>query len=299
MTCVFLCLFFITVPALPAQVAELNAFPLSPPMARIIYSADTLGIVHPCQSCGESSLGGVARRSTLLRDLATGQQHKPLILAGPNEFYADQPEPDPDKAQKFTPALLAAFGRMPYTALYLSPAAVLDMHQQNLKLPANGIIITDKPITKFFPAGYLTIACVFLPTGIDNGVPSPEQITAAQLAAREAAASADLVVAVSPWGMQTENSLTPSLAGYFHILLGGGKGIAIPGQATGTPAIPGPIWLRSDQRGRAVNVLDILSLPIPGSPWLDGINFTSRLVYVTPELPEDTFVRELVKDLIE
>ena len=96
---------------------------------------------------------------------------------------------------------------------------------------------------------------------------------------------------------QAENALAASFAGYFHIVLGGGEGIAVPGQTTGEPGSPGPLWARSDRRGRAVNVLDIFAVPAPGSPWLEGINFASRLVFLDPELPQDETVLDLLRDL--
>ena len=298
---VFLCFLLATLLslfALSAQAALSGSSTLAAPLARIIYTAGTLGFVHSCQTCDGAPLGGLARRPLLLRNLMSGQ-HRALVLAGPGEFYADRTDPVPDESQKITPALLAAFGHMPYTAIYLSQAAVQDMRQQDLTLPANGIIAENKPVTAFFHAGAFKVACVFLPAGIDMGVPSPDQITAAQLAAKDASASSDLVIAISPWGMYAENALAPSLGGYFHILLGGGAGVAIHGQATGDSTAPGPLWLRSDQRGRAVNVLDIFSLPAPASPWLDGINFTSRLAFLESTLPEDVHIHKLISDLRE
>ncbi|SBW00515.1 conserved exported hypothetical protein [uncultured delta proteobacterium] len=267
------------------------------PGARIVYTADTLGDVNPCRTCGGASQGGLARRAALLRTLAA-EGNRPLILAGPDEFYSDRGEPASARANSFTTALHAAFSSMPYTAVYLSPAAARDMRENNLTPMPNAVPVTDQPVTRVFRAGNLTVACVFLPAAASpGGAPSPDQILAAQIAAKEAAKDAACVIAVSPWGIQVENSLASSFAGYFHIVLGGGEGIAVPGQAMGDHGSPGPLWVRSDRRGRAVSVLDIISLPAPGSPWLEGINFSSRLLFLDPDMPQDETVLTILRDL--
>ena len=265
----------------------------SEPVARILYTADTLGHIHPCQTCGETPQGGLARRAALLKTYAATRP-QPLILAGPNEFYSDGESPQPHTADGLAPVLHAAFGSMPYAAVYLGPATTADWQRRNLALLPNSLPVADQPVTRVFPAGRLTTACIFLPPGANaDGSPSPDQILAAQRAAGEARSTNDLVIAISPWGIQAENALAPSLGGYFHILLGGGKGIAVPGQASGESGFPGPLWLRSDRRGRAVNELAIHALPAPGTPWLEGIHFSSRLLFLDHTLPEDKTIRDL------
>ena len=273
------------------------AFSEPAPVARIIYTADTLGYVHPCTTCGGSSQGGLARRVALLPKLAA-ETARPLVLAGPGEFYTDRAEVEPDKAERLTPIFHAAFSAMPYTAVYLSENSSAALKKASLPDLPNAVPLGNMPVTRSFRAGTLTVGCVFLPSGKkEDGGPDPEQVLAAQQAAREASSAADLVVAVSPWGIYAENSLMPSLAGYFHIVLGGGRGIAVPGQATGDPGSPGPLWARSDRRGRAINVLDIYALPLANSPWLEGVHFSSRLVFLDPSLPEEPAIRSLVDKL--
>ncbi|MCC8195143.1 MAG: hypothetical protein LIP28_10920 [Deltaproteobacteria bacterium] len=289
--------FFCAIACIPYQAAHASLSGSGAPAARILYTADTLGCIHPCRTCGGSSQGGIARRAALLREYAAGRP-RPLILAGPNEFYSDRKEPDPATADRLAPALNAAFARMPYAAVYLSPATARDWRRRNLAAPPAAVPVADRPVIRVFQAGRLTVACVFLPPGAEpGGGPSPDQILAARLAASEAALSAEVVIAVSPWGMMAENSLASSLGGYYHIVLGGGEGIAVPGQATGDPGAPGPLWVRSDRRGRAVNVVDIHALPTPGSPWLEGVHFTSRLHFLEPDLPQDEDVLDAVKGL--
>src|SRR4051812_31280676 len=56
----------------------------------LIFTADTQGHVGPCQTCpGESGLGGLARRATLLTELR--KREKPLLLLDTgNAFFGDQ-----------------------------------------------------------------------------------------------------------------------------------------------------------------------------------------------------------------
>lgn len=272
-------------------------FGASAPVARIIYTADTLGYTQPCQTCGGASQGGLARRAALLPTLAA-EHARPLVIAGPNEFYADRMETDEEHAARLSPALYAAYGRMPYTAVYVSPAVMADFHTRGVAVLGNGVAVLDKPVIEMFRAGGLAAACVFLPAGLGkDGGPTPEQVLAAQVAAREAAAGADVVIGISPWGMRAENALAGEFAGYFQIILGGGVGIAVPGQASGDLGAPGPLWVRSDRRGRAVTVVDVFSLPAAGSAWLDGVHYSSRLVFLEPEMAEDAAVAGDIKGL--
>ncbi|MDL2209885.1 hypothetical protein LJC26_03670 [Desulfovibrio sp. OttesenSCG-928-O18] len=273
--------------------AQAASFASARPAARIIYTADTLGYLHPCSTCGGAQ-GGLARRAHLL-PLLVAESPRTLVLAGPGEFYADRTTPDPENADKLAKVLHAAFTKMPYAGVYLSPT--VENERRRLSLPAlvNGVPVTDTPVINYYRAGRFPVACVFLPMGKgDKGAPTPEQVLAAQNAAREAGNKARLVVAISPWGMVAENTLLPEFTGYFHIVLGGGPGIALPGQ-TMRAGTAGPVWIRSDRRGRAVNVLDILSLPdTRTSPWIEGIHFSSRLVFLEKDLPENEEVKEII-----
>ncbi|MDR3074374.1 MAG: hypothetical protein LBV01_06615 [Deltaproteobacteria bacterium] len=263
-------------------------------MARIVYTADTLGQIHPCASCGDNAQGGLARRARLLRVLAA-ETPRPLILAGPNEFYADKDDGAPGDRGKTAALLREAFAAMPYAAIYFSDADAARLRQSGLALPPSGVAVGGSPVVRFFQSGAFTAGCVFLPPGDGpRGTPTPEQLAAAQQAARKAAARARLVIGIAPWGILAENARMPDLAGYFSLVLGGGPGIAVPGQATGSDAAPGPLWARADRLGRALTVLDIHSLPEgPASPWIEGLHFTSRLIPLEKELPEDEAIRAL------
>lgn len=265
-----------------------------PAGARIIYTADTLGHLHPCATCAGSAQGGLARRAHLLSQLVAERPHS-LALAGPGEFYADRDPTASAGGDRLAAALHAAFSTMPYAGVYLSPAAADGMKRLGLTLLPKGVPVADNPTILYYRAGPHTAGCVFLPPGKGRkGTPTREQVRSAQNAAREAGTRARLVIGISPWGMEAENALMPEFAGLFHVILGGGPGIAVPGQAMNSGT--GPLWVRSDRGGRAVNVLDIHSLPeTPSSPWLEGINFSSRLVFLEKNLPEDEEVKAIIR----
>ena len=114
----------------------------------------------------------------------------------------------------------------------------------------------------------------------------------------EADAKATVIIGVWTRGMRAENTAMASLSGYIQIRPGGGQGLAMPGQATGMAASPGPLWVRSDRMGRAVTVVDIHALPEPPSAqWLEGIHFTPGLVLLDESVPEDAAVADIARAL--
>lgn len=304
--CVFLSAFF-TFCCFPYRAEAAFGLP-AVSLARLIYTADTFGYLHPCATCGDNTQGGLARRATLLQKITVGQK-RPLVIAGPNEFADDSRHfgdlPPGNKLR----ALHNAFSRMPYTAIYLTPRTAKAFSALNLPVLPKGIVVESKPVTEYYRAGNLTVACVFFPTanwGQENasratatkGNPSQEQLADVMIAGMEAAKNAALVIGVSPWGMHLENSLMYGPAFEpFHIILGAGEGIAVPGQGMSSQGRAGPLWVRADSRGKAVNVLDIYTIPGKGAAWLDGIHFSSHLVFLEKNLPEDGEVLQIISDI--
>lgn len=117
-----------TIPALqhPAHAA---IFSPPSPTARIIYSADTFGYLHPCSTCGEKAQGGIARRAALIAKLKN-ETPSSLIIAGPNEFYDDRGIVDENMAARLMPVFHAALARIPHTAVYASPKATSRMEKK-------------------------------------------------------------------------------------------------------------------------------------------------------------------------
>ena len=104
-------------------------------------------------------------------------------------------------------------------------------------------------------------------------------------------------MAVPPEGVKREATLVAVPSRNFHILIGGGSGIAVPGKTGAGEAAP--LWLRPDRLGRAVSVLDIHAIPPPSSPWLEGIHYEARLILLEEDLPEDGEVKKICDDARE
>lgn len=165
-------------------------------------------------------------------------------------------------------------GRLsPFTAGWLKKAAG--------SLPAGFLTVDTEPVAKAFntPAGIVGV--LFFPTGDEPGrTPSAAQMQATRKAGHKLKDSCDLVVGISPWGMQAEKEFLPMAQGVFDCLLGGGEG---PGFAQSVNrSAPGVLWSRSDVNGRALCVIDVLELPAraQAADWLEGVTFRASLTYL-------------------
>ncbi len=184
--------------------------------------------------------------------------------------------------------------------MYLSPAAASWFNTYAKALPPRAVAPEAAPVSRTFPADDKTIGLILLPPGKGpEGTPTPEQLDAALLAARNLQRKADFIIAVSPWGMYPESMLLPGLDGFIQLLLGGGPGLGFPGQES--TARPGLLWARSDTKGRAVTVIDILRWPAPGTSfqWAAGVTYTARELPLGSEVPADPAMEALLKAVPE
>ncbi len=279
--------------------ARAELFSGSSPALRIVYTADGLGYLHPCPVCGGFATGGLARRASVLAEFAA-KNIPTLILAGPGEFYADRGHQDASDTRILAGVQAKAFAAMPYAAVYLSAPAAAWLQKNKAATPASAVPLRDAPVSRSFVRGKLSIGVVFFPPAAGKGgTPTPGQTDAVLAAARDLAPTSALLIGVSPWGMQTENLLMRRFAGSFHILLGSGEGLGLPGQVTLPEQPLGPLWARAENMGRSVVVLDILSPPgrDPHFHWTEGINFSSREIPLSGAIIENPAVKSLMKDM--
>lgn len=193
------------------------------------------------------------------------------------------------------PLALQAYTALNYNCVYLSPASAAWFAAHAKSQPPRSVAMADLPVTRTFPAEDKTIGLVLFPPGAGpEGAPTAAQVDAALLAARALQRKADLVIAVSPWGMYVENTLLPRLDGLVHLLLGGGGGVGFPGQ--GSPLRPGLLWTRPDMKGRAVTVIDILSWPVSGASfqWTEGVTYSARELLLNSAVPPDPAMSKLL-----
>ena len=132
--------------------------------------------------------------------------------------------------------------------------------------------------------------------GQEKNVSGSPQL-AAVLEAGLKAAAADLIIGVSPWGIETEKKALPALGQAYHVLLGGGPGAPFPGSAPDN--VPGTLWSRPDRRGRSITVLDVLELPgrNPVHVWTNNVNVETREAVLDASVPEDPAVAGILEKL--
>ncbi len=269
------------------------------PALRIVYTADSLGYLYPCPVCGGSATGGLARRAGALARLAS-EKIPTLILAGPGEFYADRALPDAPDTRALAAVQAKAFAAMPYAAVYVSPPAAAWLHKNNAPPPASAVLMRDVPVSRTFTCGNVSVGVVFFPPAAGQGdAPTPEQTDAVLAAARTMAQKHALIIGVSSWGMLAENMLMRRFAGVFHIILGAGTGMGLPGQVMLPGQALGPIWARAENKGRSIVVLEILTPPgrDPQFQWVEGINFNIREVPLAGSVIEDPSIKSLMKSV--
>lgn len=186
-----------------------------------------------------------------------------------------------------------AMDATPWDAVYISPKAGAWFTGLGLDIPQKGTLAADSPATSTMQAGGKTIGLIFIPPSA-AGLPSDEEIDAVVEAGRELQGRADLVIALSPWGMRAELDTAPRLEGVVQLLLGAGQGMGLPPQII--HAAPSILWCRAESQGRSLMAIEILQFPTPGSPtpWMEAVNFAWQEITLSTALPEDPTIREIV-----
>lgn len=157
------------------------------------------------------------------------------------------------------------------------------------KLPSGFTEVGAEPVVRRFERGGIRGAVIFFPPididHTDRITASPQ--LASVLAAGRQARDADLVIGVSPWGMEAEQSVLPQLEQAYHVVLGSGPGAPFPCDVPDNT--PGLIWSRADRRGRSLIVLDLLELPgrNPVHAWIQELNVHAREAALDQTVPED------------
>lgn len=227
------------------------------------------------------------------------------MLAGPYEFLADNPflygahavgeaiNSMPGKAE--AQQALAAHRLLKVDAGWLSPKAERWMRDRAGGIPTSYAKVGVDPVARILqtPAG--AVGIVFFPEGKAPGkAPAPEveqKVLAAGRALREKTV---LVLGVSPWGYVGERDFLPKAEGVFSCILGGGEGVSL--EHVVPEKHPGILWVRPDGQGRAVNMLELLQLPAPGTTpqWREGVTFNASLEFLDSYYTPDPAMRTIV-----
>ncbi len=238
-----------------------------------------------------------------------------LTVCGAGEFAADGARiVSSATAPDAVDAVRRAYNRLEVDAGFASGSASRWFRAGGGTLPAGFVEVTAEPVTRYFQRGGFRIAVIFfpgpparpaqwtpgpsLPAGTQKpAVPAGAELSAAVLEAGRRAGDADLVIGVSPWGIEAESAAASRLNGVFHVLLGAGPGSPFPFHVQ--EDAPGLVWSRADRRGRSLTVLEFTELPgrAPGHVWVPGLNADGREIPLDHTVPEDAETAALLREL--
>lgn len=196
----------------------------------------------------------------MLAELRKQSAHPVIHLVGADEFVADRPASAKALEKPVSPHMVKAlYKHLGVDAGYLSAASSVWFGAEGL--PENLYRIENTPQTSLLVRGGIRVALVFLPTLVAMGQDAGAALVPAlQHSLQEARSAADVLVAVSPWGFEAEESLAPQLARYANVLVGGGSGAPFAGEmvrAPGQPDAPGLLWIRPDVDGRCSSIVHV------------------------------------------
>lgn len=282
------------------------------PLVRISYTAGSKGELYACATCGTNSLGGLARRSMVLKEFqASGTAH--FHFSGAEEFLSDldlmrfdDPKWNPKDPRNFhnekekARRLSLGHSMLKVDLGWLSKAESDWFKLYDAKIPEGFVLVEDKPISASYDLPQGRISVVLFPAGKGkHGSPTPEQIQSILDAGKELKTSSSLLIGISPWGNVAEYRFLEQAEGIYSILFGGGSGLG--GPYVVDHSSESLLWIRSESHGRAINVLDIMEMPLPGhkASWVEGISFNAKQIFLYLKLPPDPKFDEAIGRSLE
>lgn len=262
------------------------------PALTIVFAGNTYGYYDPCPTCGAQKLGGLAKRSTYIKNLRQNPPTagKTLTVAGAWEFLPEvsAAPPEPDKL----PAVAKAHEALAYDVMVVTPDEVKLLSDKKTAPPKNAVVLDQTPTTKIMTIGGKSVGLVFFPMPKDLSAPVPERLMdQTAKAAAELRGKVAVVVGVSPWGALDEEAFINTRAGAVDVLLGSGGG---SGFSSRTSKDGRTLWTRAYIKGKTINRLDLLALPgQPGFTWKVGENFTSKVDPLDETVPQDAAIEQL------
>lgn len=230
-----------------------------------------------------------------------GRPH--LKLAGPYEFLADDPWLyGPYAAEGKNAGLpgagesktaLAAYALLQADVGWLSPRAARWFHQSTGATPPGFSEVGATPVSRTISTPIGLVGIVLFPEGSVQGKgPEQQQEQAVLAAGRALKDRCSLVIGISPWGYAGERDFLPKAEGVFHVIMGGGEGVGFSHAISDKR--PGLLWLRPDTQGRAINVLEILTLPGKDFAWRENVTFRAKLDWLDDEVRPDPAMEQIV-----
>lgn len=279
-----------------------NLIDSSSPALTILYTAISRGELYPCATCGETALGGLARRAFVFSEVRRNSQPV-LTISGPDEILSDidilrfknsnstEKAPgstyQPEKAQ----LLLSGYKALGIDVGYLSEKESTWLKSAAGGIPPNFLTVTNEPLTIIKSTSSGKVGLILFPHGEERfHLPSDRQKEAVLEAGKKIMSQVSLVIGISPWGNTAEERFILQADEIFSILLGGGPGLGF--SYSFDHSTQKLLWVRPENQGRAVNIIEIMELPPPGisSLWVEGVSFNARQVFLKPSIPFDPTV---------
>lgn len=239
----------------------------------------------------------MARRATALQEYRAAAAGYPLFLIAGGHSFLPQDGQTPDA--RLTAALSKAYSRLAYDFGLLTPAEAAHLRALNIPLPSNWIVQSSRLETVLRTKGAITLGIVILPAlAKETQVNPPEELRKEISAAAERLRDkADLVVALSTWGVLAEQNLLETSPPRFDVFLGTGQGIGITGRLMNEDAL---FWMRAYDKGKALQRIDVLSLSKKDQSaivWRQGKNISWSTIPLGEKIYSDPGMLELFDSL--
>lgn len=215
----------------------------------------------------------MARRATYL-DAFREAHPDSLVLGGGYEFI--NAANDVPGLQQLT-ALDTSYALLDYDLLRLTPREKVFLLRAGLEVQEDWTAPEGLEYRQF-DVGGRTVGVLLFPMLAEGVDQAPDAMADALAdAVAERLDQVDLLVGLSPWGYMAERAYLDSGRAAPDVLFGTGPGPGIRGTATDHPRT---YWIRPYPRGKALNQLDILALPVRTNDfaWEETVNLRSSVV---------------------
>ncbi len=184
--------------------------------------------------------------------------------------------------------LCRIFTELHYQLGVLSPEEATFLQENRIDPPKNWLTASRHPKAKIFSMGAKKIAVILFPWD-NSGQTGRTQIV--ELAS-ELRRDVDLLIGLSPWGINQERSFFSNSPNVLNILLGSGPG---PGFKSKFVQEGTTLWVRPYGRGKVVFSLRIKSWPSgPETVWRPGKTVDTDIILLKDNIPEEESISSLL-----
>lgn len=239
----------------------------------------------------------MARRATALQDYRAAASGYPLFLLASGHSFLPLDGPAPDAHQ--TAALSKVYSLLAYDIGLLTLAEAAHLRTLNVPPPTNWVVQSSQIETVLRSKGSITLGIVILPALAKEAQVNPPEALRKEIAAaaNRLREKADLVVALSPWGIRAEQNLLETSPPSFDLLLGTGQGIGNTGRLMNKDAL---LWMRAYDKGKALQRVDIFTLPEKGASsfaWQQGKSISWTTIPLSEKIYSDPGILEIFNSL--